>query len=298
MTKLKYVIIAFLSFLFSLPLSYAGTASNLDVDSDMMEGSSRNSNHIPLFLGFSPLSNHCMNVDFRPFTQMVMANSADESAINDVTSEFPEIDLLRKKNHFTILLGAVYWKNLADIEYDFSVSDPTEYGAFKEWGYNIELGYHRNVSRWLENDVLAGINFGIFNNDNEKDFSVTVLPSGRRLKGKINARTLYLTPSVRLLIEKKGYPRFLIGAGVGYYLVDFAEQLSDGMEVDEYFEEDTIGGYLSLGVDFPSSKDSGGAALRFESKVHFVNFGDLGGIAPEAGDLKGPVYMFQVGITF
>jgi len=143
-----------------------------------------------------------------------------------------------------------------------------------------------------------GIDFGIFNNDNEKDFSVTVLPSGRRLKGSIDARTLYLTPSVRLLIEKKGYPRFLIGAGAGYYLVDFAELLSDGMEIDEHFEKDAIGGYLSLGVDFLSSNDSGGAALRFETKVHFVNFGDLGGIAPEAGDLKGPIYMFQIGITF
>jgi hypothetical protein len=206
-------------------------------------------------------------------------------------------DLMRKKNYFTVLLGAVYWDNLADIEYDFSFSDPAQYGTFREWGYNIEIGYHRQVSRWLDNDLLLGLDFGIFNNDCKEAFS-TVLPPGLRVKVDLDARILYLTPSVRLLIEKQNYPRFLIGAGLGYYLVDFVEQSSDGWEETEYFEEDTIGGYLSLGVDFPISEQSGGAALRLESKVHFMNFGDLGGIASGAGDLKGPVYMFQVGITF
>lgn len=206
-------------------------------------------------------------------------------------------DLLRKKNYYTVLLGAVYWNNLADIEYDFSFSGPAQYGTFREWGYNIEIGYHRQVSRWLDNDLLLGLDFGIFNNDCKEAFSV-VLPPGLRIKVDLDARVLYLTPSVRLLIEKQGYPRFLIGAGLGYYLVDFVEQSSDDWDEVEYFEEDTIGGYLSLGVDFPLSEQSGGAAFRVESKVHFVNFGDPGGVASGAGDLKGPVYMFQVGITF
>ena len=230
-------------------------------------------------------------------TGLCWAADSDQ-AEKTFTAESHESDLGRKKNYFTILLGGVYWKNLNDIECDFSVSNPTEYSTFKEWGYNIELGYHRQVSRCLGNDVLLGIDFGIFNNENEKDFSVTVLPSGRRLKGSIDVRTLYLTPSVKLLIEKKGYPIFILGAGLGYYLVDFEEQLSDGMEVEEYFEKDTLGGYLSLGVDFPLSTLSEGTAFRVESKIHFVDFGSLGEIAPRAEDLSGPVYMLQLGIRF
>jgi len=226
-----------------------------------------------------------------------MGNSTEDLTIKAVTPESPENSLPRKKNYFTVFLGGVYWRKLGEIECSFSVSDPDEYGKFKDWGYNIELGYHRLVSRWLENDVLVGIDLGFFNNDNEKKFHVTVLPSGTRLSAEINSRVFYLTPSVRFLIEKQGYPKFFVGAGVGYYLVDFVEQLSDGMEVEEYFEEDTLGGYLSLGASFPLSDKPEGIALRFESKVHFVNFGDLGKIAP-GEDLNGPIYMFQVGVTF
>ncbi len=289
--KQNVLILTFILFFFFLPSSYAETGLSLALDSGLMDEAAKGPTN-------GPFLKKSMNGDCRLSAQIAMNDSTEESSAEVFTAEFHESDLRRKKNYFTVLLGAVYWKNLHDIEYDFSVSNPTEYGTFNEWGYNIELGYHRQVSRWLENDVLLGIDFGIFNNENDKDFSVTILPSGRRLKGSIDARTLYITPSVRLLIEKKGYPRFLVGSGLGYYLVDFAEQLSGGMEVDEYFEEVTIGGYLSLGVDFPLSNLSERTALRVESKVHFVNFGDLGGIAPEAGDLKGPVYMFQVGITF
>ena len=235
---------------------------------------------------------------FFPFLSLPYAQTDLCWAADSGQAESNGSVLRSKKNYFNVLLGGVYWKNLNDIEYDFSVMNPTEYGTFKEWGYNIELGYHRHVSRWLGNDVLLGIDFGIFNNENEKDFSVTVLPSGRRLKGSIDARTLYLTPSVKLVIEKQGYPMFLMGAGLGYYLVDFEEQLSDGMEVEEYFEEDTLGGYLSLGVDFPLSSLSEGLALRVESKVHFMNFSGLGGITSGRDDLRGPVYMLQIGIRF
>lgn len=231
---------------------------------------------------------------FLPFSY---AETDSNLVVDSGLMDKSENDLLRKKNYFTVLLGAVYWNNLADIEYDFSVSDPAQYGTFREWGYNVEIGYHRQVSKWLENDLLLGLDFGIFNNDCKETFS-TVLPPGLRIKVDLDSRVLYLTPSVRLLIEKQGYPRFIIGAGLGYYLVDFVEQSSDCWEETEYFEEDTIGGYLSVGVDFPISEQSGGAALRVESKVHFMNFGDLGGIASGAGDLEGPVYMFQLGITF
>jgi hypothetical protein len=101
-----------------------------------------------------------------------------------------------------------------------------------------------------------------------------------------------------MLIGRYGSPRLSVGAGLGFYLVDFVEQLSDGMEVDEYFREEALGGYLSAGMGFPLSSPPDKLVLRFEAKVHFVNFGDLEQFAPAADDLKGPIYLFQVGLTF
>jgi hypothetical protein len=86
---------------------------------------------------------------------------------------------------------------------------------------------------------------------------------------------------------------------VGYYLVDFVEQLSDGMVVDKYFDQGTIGGYLSGGLNIPLLRyNPDRLALCLEGKVHFVNFGNLGDFAPGAGDLTGPIYMLQLGLSF
>ena len=80
-------------------------------------------------------------------------------------------------------------------------------------------------------------------------------------------------------------------------MVDFVEKLPDGDEIYEFAGKETIGGYLSAGVGFPLLPPDR-LILRIEGKVHFVNFGDLGVFAPGSGDLKGPIYIFQAGITF
>jgi hypothetical protein len=221
----------------------------------------------------------------------------EDPAPQDEKRDTQETLLTRKKNFITILGGAVYWKNLGDLEHTLSGSGSGQFGDFKEWGYNIEIAYHRLITQWLGNDIQLGMDFGIFFNENERDFQLPVPPGGETVEIDLNSRGLYLTPSVRMVIGKHGSTRVFLGAGVGLYMVDFVEQLPDGDEIYEFAEKETIGGYLSAGVGFPLSPPDR-LILRIEGKVHFVNFGELGGFAPGAGDLKGPVYIFQAGITF
>jgi hypothetical protein len=238
------------------------------------------------------------------FLSFSAAESASETEFKqgdptnqDEKGDEPKTLLPRKKNFFSIFLGAVYWQNLGELEHTLSSSGSGPFGDFKEWGYNLEMAYHRLITQWLGNDIQLGVDFGIFFNENERDFQLPVPPGGETVEIDLNSRGLYLTPSVRMVIGKHGSTRVFLGAGVGLYMVDFVEQLPDGDELYEFAEKETIGGYLSAGVGFPlSSTDR--LILRIEGKVHFVNFGDLGAFAPGAGDLKGPVYMFQAGITF
>jgi hypothetical protein len=225
-------------------------------------------------------------------------NDSQGEPTNEQETDTQETPLPRKKNYFSILGGAVYWQNLGELEHTLSGPGSGPFGDFKEWGYNIEIAYHRLITQWLGNDIQLGMDFGLFFNENERDFQLPIPPGGETLEIDLNSRGLYLTPSVRMLIGKYGSTRLFLGAGVGFYMVDFVEQLPGGDEVYEFAEKEAIGGYLSAGVGFPLSSPPDKLILRFEAKVHFVNFGDLGAFAPGAGDLKGPIYMFQTGITF
>jgi hypothetical protein len=232
------------------------------------------------------------------FEMAKAGNDSQEDPTNqDEKGEEPETFLPRKKNFYTILGGAVYWQNLGELEHTLSGSGSGPFGDFKDWGYNIEIAYHRLITQWSGNDIQLGIDFGVFFNENERDFQLPIPPGGETLELDLNSRGLYLTPSVRVVIGKYGSTRLFLGAGVGFYMVDFVEQLPEGDEVYEFAEKETIGAYLSAGMGIPLSTPDR-LILRIEGKVHFVNFGDLGAFAPGAGDLKGPIYIFQAGITF
>jgi hypothetical protein len=224
-------------------------------------------------------------------------DSQGEPTNKEEERDTEETPLPRKKNYFSILGGAVYWQNLGELEHSLSGTGSGPFGDFKEWGYNVEIGYHRLITQFLGSDIQLGMDFGAFFNENETDFQLLIPPGGETLEIALNSRGLYLTPSVKMVIGKYGSTRLFLGAGVGFYMLDFVEQLPDGDEVYEFAEKETIGGYLSAGVGFPLSPPDR-LILRIEGKVHFVNFGDLGAFAPGAGDLKGPIYMFQAGITF
>ena len=202
-----------------------------------------------------------------------------------------------KMNFYSAMLGASYWPALNDITPGTSVPDPNRFGEFRSWGFNMELSYHRLIKKYMGNDLRAGVDLGLFFHQNEKHFDTTILPSGKTIREDLNSRGFYLTPSLRWIMGLPGSPRFYLGTGAGFYLVDFVEQLADGLEVDEYYEESALGGYLAGGLNIPLIRSHPEKlALCLEFKMHFINFGDLESFAPGAGDLKGPIYTFQVGL--
>ncbi len=123
------------------------------------------------------------------------------------------------------------------------------------------------------------------------------MPSGTRLRGELSARGLYLTPSVKLFSGEPRPWRFSLGGGAGYFLVDFSNNLEDGMTVDTYFRRERVGGYISAGADRILTRGSLGILLRLEAKAMFADFGSLGTFAPGAGSLSGPVFVLQAGIA-
>jgi hypothetical protein len=201
-----------------------------------------------------------------------------------------------KRHYVSIMLGAVYWPNLGEVDPSQAGFNPQQFGKFKTWGFNIEFAYHYLTTNWLDRDVWMGLDFGFFFNENKGELTLIFLPSGETVDGEIGSRGLYITPSLKWFIwGQRGSHRLYLGAGAGYYLLDFAELYPFG-EGGEIFEESTLGGYLSVGVRFPISKDNPESiAVALESKVHFADFGEL---APGTGDIKGPIYLFQLGITF
>lgn len=200
-------------------------------------------------------------------------------------------------NDYALLLGIQYWDKLDDFDPAIPPGATGRAGRFEPLGFNIEGSYHRRVTRWLGWDVLLGGDLGLFYHGNKEDFDVTILPSGTRIKGELSSRGLYLTPSVKLFSGEPNPWRFSLGAGAGFVLVDISNNLDDAMTVDTYFREEAFGGYLSAGADRILSRSSMSILLRMEAKVLFVDFGNLGGFAPGAGSLTGPVFLFQAGIA-
>ena len=201
-----------------------------------------------------------------------------------------------KRHYYSFIIGAVYWPNLGEVDPSQAGFNPRRFGNFKTWGFNIEIAYHYLATTWLNRDLWIGLDFGLFFNENKGELTLVFLPSGETVSGEIGSRGMYITPSLKWFVwGQRGSPRLYLGAGAGYYLLDFAELYPFG-EGGEIFEESTIGGYLSVGVRFPISKNSPkGTAIILESKVNFADFGEL---APGTGDIKGSIYLFQLGITF
>ncbi len=205
----------------------------------------------------------------------------------------------KKLNFYTFLAGTSYWERLRGSRPTLPAAAAASAGRFKPLGYNLELSYHRRAAAQADRELRFGFDLGLFYTENEKQFDAVIIPSGRTIKGSVNCRGLYLTPSVRWLAGRAGGLRLSVGAGLGYYLADLAAQLSDGMVVESYFRKGTFGGYLSAGLNVPlSGRRPDGAAFIAEAKVHFFNFGGLGSAAQSGGDLAGPMYLFQTGFTY
>jgi len=189
------------------------------------------------------------------------------------------------RGRYEFAVGVHSWPGLADI-------DAARDGEFDEVGFNINLAGHWPVMRFDDAELLVGVDLGVFVNDSDVRF----------ISESVTARNGYVTPSVKWMFGRRH--RYSLDAGLGYYLQDIAEVVTNYPLYGEttLWEDGAVGGYLGGTVDFGGGRPAKTSGLMMSLKVHFVDFGivhDEGPLPPtlgqEAGRLSGPVYMYQVG---
>lgn len=206
----------------------------------------------------------------------VSASPAEEDDVEWVTTH---------RGRYEIAIGAHSWPGLADL-------DAARDGEFDAVGFNISLAAHWPVKRMSDSELLAGIDLGLFTNDSNIRF----------ISESLTARNAYLTPSVKWMFGRKH--RYSLDAGIGYYLQDIAEVVSEYPLYWEtqLWEESAAGGYLGGTIDFGGGEPSRSHGVMMSLKIHFVDFGtvrDEGRLPPtlgqDAGRLTGPIYVYQLG---
>jgi hypothetical protein len=189
------------------------------------------------------------------------------------------------RGRFEIAIGAHSWPGLADL-------DAARHGEFDAVGFNISFAAHWPVKRMSDSELLAGIDLGLLANDSDIRF----------ISGSITARNAYLAPSVKWMFGRKH--RYSLDAGIGYYLQDITEVISEYPLYGEtqLWEEAAAGGYLGGTIDFRGGEPSRSNGMMMSLKIHFVDFGtvrDEGRLPPtlgqDAGRLSGPIYVYQLG---
>lgn len=186
---------------------------------------------------------------------------------------------------YEIAIGGSHWPGLADL-------DAARDGEFDEAGFSLNLAMHVPVRRFAESELLVGVDLGVITNDSNIRF----------ISEPLTARNGYLAPSVKWMFGHTH--RYSLDAGVGYYLQDIAEVITDYPLYGEtqLWEESAVGAFVGGTIDFRGGEPSRSHGWMMSLKVHFADFGtvrDEGRLPPtlgqDAGRLGGPVYIYQVG---
>jgi hypothetical protein len=187
---------------------------------------------------------------------------------------------------YEIAIGGHSWPGLADIR-------PVRDGSFDEAGFNISLSGHWPVKRFARSELLVGGDLGFFSNESSIPF----------ITEDVTARTGYLGPSLKWMFGSNH--RYSLDAGLGYYLLDIAEVAGEypGIFETQLWEDEAIGGYVGGTIDFGGGRPGKSRGFMLSMKVHIVEFEQVRDETPffpatlgqDAGDIAGPVYMFQVG---
>jgi hypothetical protein len=202
------------------------------------------------------------------------------------------------KGSIDFLIGVSRWAGPGGLT--SLTSELAKYGSFPVWGYNIEISGHARVNRIKGNELRIGGDLGIFYRSGTQHIDVTIHPAETTTQQTMDARGLYLTPSIRYVFGKsneKLKPRLNIGAGGGFYAFDIVTMLGS-MELDTYYRKYNFGGYISGGVAIPISARHPERSILFEVKTHFVRFGDFESVSAGTTTLNGPIFIFQLGAGF
>jgi hypothetical protein len=198
-------------------------------------------------------------------------------------------------------LGLVYWPELHDLDPSASPY-ADDLGRFHTWGFSLEFAYQYRAARWGDVDALFGVDMGFLSNENSQEIGLIVLPSGETLSDDLVSNVFFLTPGARFVFASTDRWRFSAGFGAGFYIADFSDYDNDWdcycyYDSDELWDETTFGGYLSIGGDYRIWPKRPRWRMRFEHKIHFVDFGDTAPFAPGSGDLTGPIQNLFIGFV-
>ena len=157
-------------------------------------------------------------------------------------------------------------------------------GEFDTGPFVIEIGVDKRVAKWGKSDVYIGLDAGLLTTESD-------LP-GQYTSPTSNAT--YVTPSIAIYMGDIDTTRFNVRAGVGHYSVEFGE-IIDLTTFNRSFSESAFGTFVGAGIDFPLESGSGLNSITLDTRVHFVDFGDVTQLGPTPGRLEGPIWNVQLG---
>lgn len=208
-------------------------------------------------------------------------------AASDVARAGDDIEwVTTSRGRYEIAIGAHSWPGITELQ-------PARRGEFDDVGFNLSMAGHWPLHRFDHSELLVGVDLGLLSNDSNVRFVTEELYS----------RAGYLTPSVKWMFGQNH--RYSIDAGIGYYLMDMVELAGSYPESveTELWEETAVGGYVGATIDIGGGDPGRNRGVMFSFKTHFADFGTVRDENPglprtlgdDAGDLSGPIYMFQIG---
>ena len=178
------------------------------------------------------------------------------------------------------------WPSLNDLQ-------PAAGGSFNQIGYGIGASAHWPVRQLEHGELMLGVEGAIM--ATESDVPVFL--------DELLARDGYLAVSIKWMMGKA--QNFSLDAGLAYHLLDIAQLESDYNASFEFesWEESAVGFFLGTTWDVGAGRPGRDSGLTLGLKVHFLDFGTVRDedvfitpvLGPNAGELNGAVYVFQIG---
>jgi hypothetical protein len=162
--------------------------------------------------------------------------------------------------------------------------DPVGIGDFDAGPAVFEIGADFRLAEWGNLDLYLGLDGGLMTTESD-------------IPGQFTSPTSdasYLAPSLALYVGEFAAPRLNLRAGAGRYTVEFSEWI-DTTSLNRTFRESTFGAFAGVGLDLPLQIGSGLNSISLDSRVHFVDFGEVERLGPNNGHLEGPIWTIQLG---
>lgn len=187
---------------------------------------------------------------------------------------------------FEFWLGATSFAGLQDLQ-------PAEPGRFERTGLALGGAVHGRARQFAHSDLLAGMDIWVSANDSHVTGPIDTLV----------ARQFYVGGSLKWMLGPRR--NFSLDVGTGLHMIDIAELNLDyffGLE-HRSWEATRLGAFAGATWDIGGGRPGKSGAFTVGVKVHTVDFGNVHDedvlfgpiLGPNAGLLKGPVYLMQVG---